>query len=585
MNRWSLILLVLGLTLWSSSPLQADDHIKGRYLVSSYTARQYNAGTQNWDIVQDSKGIIYIANRNGVLIYDGFDWLLTPNSLETPLRSIAITHDDVVYAGSVGEFGVLEADSIGNPVYRSLSSGLEDVIADVWETHATSTHVYFATRNKIYVLNLENDQLSTVPSPQNAFQRSFKVHDSVFAGVPNRGLFEIKGDSLIRLAGLDTLTSEVVNSILEAPVFSGSEMGLFILTNSRKTFHYGLDTQIMTRIDEDNGSEYKIPAQTYRARNLRNGDFMFATLSNGVVITDSMFNIKHVINREHGLMVDMTLNVMEDRDGSIWAALNNGLSRVDFHNNILSWNTDSEFTGGVFYVPKEAYETKSGQLNQDGILSLTESNGLSTNTDNYVSSSDDGQIILISHNGVFNLSSGDSVMLSMYLDFGQINLQNIKQISRKSPSERFVLSDGELFNVSEIDENEHPSVVNLLPFLRREPFNVMKLIDSTQVWLGSTDALFKVNLNEFPSFDKPFHSIIHAVYLNQDSLLSRNLIGEARVLSIPFGQANVTFQYGSTRTIYGYTPRFESMLEGYDENWSAWSSEKNRTYTNLSNGR
>lgn len=734
MSRWSFILLVLGVTLWSTSPLQADDHIKGRYLVQNYTARQYNAGTQNWDIVQDSKGVIYFANRHGVLIYDGFDWLLTPNSLETPLRSIAITQEDEVYVGSVGEFGVLEADSIGNPTYRSLSDGLDEVIADVWETHATSTHVYFVTRSKIFALNLQNDQITSVTSPQNAFQRSFAVHEKVLVGVPNRGMYEIIGDSLVSLAGFETFGSEVVNSVLEAPVYEGSESGIFILTNSRKTFHYGLDTGNLVRIDSDSGSDFKIPDQTYRARNLRNGDFIFATLSNGVVITDSSFNIKHIINRDHGLLVDMTLNVLEDRDGSIWAALNNGISRVDYHNNILTWNTDSEFAGGVlsldeykgnlfigtssglfkvetsgtvnhdalteipgstyqifdmevlenrnadlliiagstnlsyyngsvirpvleesvfvltqsrlqpgrfylglrngwaildvvvnrngrlaileyrkfeippfefrsieedstgglwlgsrfngvFYVPREAYETKNGLLNQNIILSLTESNGLISNSDNYVSITDGGQIILISPNGVFNLSSVDTISISTKSDFSQLNLRNITQISRRSGSEQFVLSNGELFGVSGFEENAQTKVVNLLPFLRQEPFNVMKLIDSTQVWLGSADALFRVNLNELPSFDQSFHTIIHSVYLDQDSLLSRNLIQEGRILNIPYGQANVTFQYGSTRNIYGYTPRFESKLEGYDEFWSGWSIEKNRTYTNLSNGR
>lgn len=733
MSRWSFILLVIGATLWGTSPLQADDHIKGKYLVSNYTARQYNAGTQNWDLVQDSKGIIYVANRNGVLIYDGYDWLLTPNSLETPLRSIAITEDDIVYTGSVGEFGVIETDSIGNPTYRSLSAGLDEIISDVWETHTTSTHVYFATRSRVYALNRESGQLSSVESPQNAFQRSFKAHGKIFVGVPNRGIFEIERDSLVSLPGFNLFEGEVVNSILEAPDYGQSEMGLFILTNSRKTYHYGLDTGVLVRVDEENGSDYKIPDQTYRARNLRNGDFMFATLSNGVVITDSKFTIKHIINRDHGLIVDMTLNVMEDRDGSIWVALNNGISRVDFHNNILSWNTDSEFAGGVlslehyngrlfigtssglfkvetsgivnqdalteipgstyqifdmevlenrnaelliiagstnlsyyngsvirpvleesvfvltqsqhqpgrfflglrngwaildvvvnrngrlaiqeyrkfeippfefrsieedstgglwlgsrfngvFYIPKEAFETKNGQLDQDTILSLTESNGLSSNSDNYVSVSEDGQIMLISPNGVFNLFSGDSISLTPNNELSQLNLRNSTQLSRRSRNEYFVLSNGELYSVSVIEEALQTEVVNLLPFLRQEPFNVMKSTDSNLIWLGSVDALFRVDLNDFPKFDQQFHTTIHAVYLDQDSLLSRNLIGAGLELNIPYGQVNVTFQYGSTRNIYGYTPRFESKLEGYDENWSGWSTEKNRTYTNLTNG-
>ncbi len=732
MKWWSFVALVIGGTLLSASPVQADEHIKGRYLVNNFTARQYNAGTQNWDMVQDSRGVIYVANRNGVLTYDGFDWLLTPNSLETPLRSIAITEDDVVYVGSVGEFGVLVADSIGNPAYKSLSGNLDDVISDVWETHTTSSYVYFATRNRIYVLNRRNDRLTSINPPQNGFQRSFKVHNKIYVGVSTRGLYQVDGDSLVALPGLALLGNEVVNSVLEAPGINGSEEGIYILTNSRKTFHYGLDTAALVRVDDDVSSTFKIPEQTYRARNLRNGDFMFATLSSGVVITDSAFNIKHIINRDHGLMVDMTLNVMEDRDGSIWAALNNGISRVDMYNNILTWNTDSEFAGGVlslrkykgslfigtssgllkvetsdsvnhdalteipgptiqifdmevlenrnaelliiagstnlsyydglqirplieesvfvltksqrqpgrfylglrdgwaildvtvnrngrlsiqdyqkfeippfefrsieeditgglwlgsrfhgvFYVPRDAYETKNSQLKRESILSLTESNGLASNSDNFITKSEE-KIILIAPNGVFNLTSEDSITLTAHDQLGHIRLQNIIQIEKGFENQRYLLSNGGLFRVSNLGANGESDVVNLLPFLRQEPFNVMEFVDSSQIWLGSSDALFKVNLKDFPLNRERFHTIIHGVYLDQDSLVSRNIIGIDRELSVPFGRANITFQFGSTRSIYGYTPRFESKLEGYDENWSGWSTEKNRTYTNLTNG-
>jgi signal transduction histidine kinase len=733
MGRWSIILVVTGILLFTASPIQADDHIKGRYLVTNYTARQYNAGTQNWDVVQDSKGVIYIANRNGVLTYDGHDWLLTPNSLETPLRSLAISEDDQVYVGSVGEFGVLEADSIGNPLYRLLSGDIDHIITDVWETHTTSSYVYFATRSKVYALNTLTDSLSTILSPQSGFQRSFKVYDKVLVGVTSNGLYQLESDSLVALPGFNDFGIEVINSVLEAPNLNGSEQGIYILTNSRKTFHYGLDTNQLRRMDTDAGDEFKIPVQTYRAKNLSNGSFIFATLSNGIVITDSLFNVKHVINRDHGLSVDMTLNVFEDRDGSVWGAMNNGLSRVDFQNNIIMWNTDSEFAGGVlslteykgnlfigtssgllkvetnsegnpdalteisgstyqifdmevfknrnaellmiagstnlayfdgtttrsvidesvfviaqsertpgrfflglrngwavldvsanrngrlsildfrklelppfefrsieedstggvwlgsrfngvFYIPREAYETKSGELEPDLIKVLSQSSGLSSNSDNYVVKIGN-EVALIASDGLFSLEVADSIQISEHSILGQVKLGNISQVSIVNDRQNFILSNGELYRFQVSEENGQISLTNVLPFLGQEPFSVMHLTNSNEVWVGSADALFKVNLESFPSYTEPFNTIIHSVYLSQDSLISRSLLGQSTILSIPYGQANVTFQYGSTRYIYGYTPRFESKLEGYDGNWSGWSVEKARTYTNLSNGR
>ena len=42
--------------------------------IINYSKRTYNAGTQNWKIGQDKQGIIYVANNECLLSFDGNYW-------------------------------------------------------------------------------------------------------------------------------------------------------------------------------------------------------------------------------------------------------------------------------------------------------------------------------------------------------------------------------------------------------------------------------------------------------------------------------------------------------------------------------
>jgi hypothetical protein len=46
--------------------------------IINYEKEKYYAGTQNWGIVQDKKGILYFANNEGLLSFDGTSWEVYP---------------------------------------------------------------------------------------------------------------------------------------------------------------------------------------------------------------------------------------------------------------------------------------------------------------------------------------------------------------------------------------------------------------------------------------------------------------------------------------------------------------------------
>ena len=111
----SLLFLSLFIAINSSVVAQI-----GLPLIKNYSPEDYKGGIQNWQIAQDQRGVIYIANNFGLLQFDGIHWKTYIVSKALKLRSIAIHDDGKIFAGCQGDFGYFEADSIGTLKYHSL---------------------------------------------------------------------------------------------------------------------------------------------------------------------------------------------------------------------------------------------------------------------------------------------------------------------------------------------------------------------------------------------------------------------------------------------------------------------------------
>lgn len=86
----------------------------------NYSLSEYNAGNQNWDISKGEDGKIYVANNNGLLVFDGLKWSLHELPNKTTIRSV-LPVKDKIYTGSYEEFGYWKKNEKGSLVYTSLS--------------------------------------------------------------------------------------------------------------------------------------------------------------------------------------------------------------------------------------------------------------------------------------------------------------------------------------------------------------------------------------------------------------------------------------------------------------------------------
>ena len=79
--------IFLGLLFSSLLPailLAQSDRIEGLSFIHNIEAEEYGEHPQNWDIVQDDRGMFYIANGNGVIEYDGetFKLIEVPKNID-----------------------------------------------------------------------------------------------------------------------------------------------------------------------------------------------------------------------------------------------------------------------------------------------------------------------------------------------------------------------------------------------------------------------------------------------------------------------------------------------------------------------
>ena len=74
-------------------------------LLDHFTPNDYQGGIQNWAFDQNSEGVLYVANNDGLLEFDGRKWNKydVPNS--TRLRAVKVDSHDRIFVGGQGQIG------------------------------------------------------------------------------------------------------------------------------------------------------------------------------------------------------------------------------------------------------------------------------------------------------------------------------------------------------------------------------------------------------------------------------------------------------------------------------------------------
>ncbi len=302
--------------------------------IHNYVADDYNAGRQNFSILQDYRGLMYFANADAaVLTFDGARWrrIAVPN---TVVLSLAQGRNDTIFVGAKNQFGLLQRTPSGDLRFKSLKPLLPKQIQSfgpVWQVeinpvdssviYLTGMHLFIYKNGRIKVIKVDSI------SHKSLFLRLFKVYNKIYVSVKYRGLYTIEPKGLKFVPHSDTLW--VAMAMLPYPKHQ-----IFIVSFFQGGFLYNFHEfrHITTPIDSF------LIRKVYRAIDIRNRYYAFALIPGGVLITDYMFEPVQFINSQKGLYNDKVLNMYLDRGGNLWLALDNGISSVALFSPFTEFN-------------------------------------------------------------------------------------------------------------------------------------------------------------------------------------------------------------------------------------------------------
>ena len=304
---------------------QAQINKNGVPLITNYEAEDYDAHVQNWAIIQDNRAYMYFGNTHGILEYNGKSWRKIETSNNSMVRSLAVaTSSNTVFVGAVDEFGYLAPNEIGLLEYKSLFQKLDinQKIGDVWKTYTKGDTAYFCTYDNIFIFN-KFEFVKKINLIKRSTGFSYLIGNDIYVSNLEYGLLKISKDTLVNINGGEFYKEKNISSIIKI------NKDKFLITTFQKgAFIFNLKTGESEQFFNDEVMSIALKGVLYHAIKLNNGDFAFALVYNGLLITDKKGNIVNHLTDNDGLYGDNMLFYLYQRDGPLWVAKNTGISKL-----------------------------------------------------------------------------------------------------------------------------------------------------------------------------------------------------------------------------------------------------------------
>ncbi|VXD11545.1 triple tyrosine motif-containing protein [Marinoscillum sp. 108] len=451
---------------------------KGVPNIRNFTYDEYQAGAQNWSILQDDQGRMLFGNNYGLLEYNGRDWsLITQPTNKTVVWSIYKGRDSTIYIGAQNEFGYLKINNAGQKRYISLLSKVPEdsrEFSDIWAILETSSGIHFHARGAVYIY--KDDTINVIKTPMiDGFS---KIGDSILVQDRSFNIYVVKPTGLRKvISGAD-----VQGTVLR--IFDNHHGGLQLVTQDHGilTFENG---KIVP--EKHISSAFMQGHKIQCLYKLRNDYLAVGTVGAGLLILDDAFRPIQWLNKSNGLQSNTILAIGSDHIGNLWVATETGIDYVQtaiplykiadnyelegtvsstlIHNDKLYVGTNS----GVFYTEWNDQENPLTPT-----LHFKQIKGLSGQVWNLHLI--DGQIYVCQHEGLYRIEGSSAIRI-----FEGTGVWNLIPIREGNPKyylqgaydgiHLFELSDGDFRYLRKIEGFEETS-------------RIIELDDKNNIWMA-----------------------------------------------------------------------------------------------------
>lgn len=304
--------------------------------VYNYSQKEYSAGTQNWRVSQDALGVVYVANNQGLLSYDGNRWELHFLPKKRIARCV-FADENRVYVGSFEEFGYFERNHQNQLIYTSLRNKIPNYQFqndEVWQIFKHQNKIYFQTFASYFTFDGHSvEAFNPKPAPFGLYA----VNKSVYMQGIESDFYELSdSNELILLLKREKLNNDLVIEVIphgEKLILVTIRNGLFLFspkTNELTPFKTDFD-QKLSKISVN------------RALKTSDNTLILGSLNEGIFALDLENGRKQWnIDKSNGLKNNTVLGLFEDAQNNLWVALDNGIAYVHKQSKLSYFNLHSD---------------------------------------------------------------------------------------------------------------------------------------------------------------------------------------------------------------------------------------------------
>lgn len=325
--------------------------------IKNFTHTDYNASTEVYDVKQDKNGILYFANNDGLLTFDGSYWKIYPLPNKGNIKAIEIDPSGRIFVGGQDEIGYFFPDGNGILRYHSIKNLMPQKarqFADIWSIVLFNNEVFFRTIECVFEYN--NNEIKTFDAP-GGWRLLSKAGTQLFAEDKDEGLMLFKDfqwqPCRTQLQTADLHITGVMDYNKDTVLVTTLKQGLFLLTGS-------------TLIKKPTAIDAILHNDLVNcARKIGSDRYAIGTKSRGLIIIDGKGNMVETFSSNEGLQNNNVLGLLLDRDKNLWLGLESGIDFINYNTSV-----------------KRIYTSKENQIKSnavsvfDGKLFIGTSNGL-----------------------------------------------------------------------------------------------------------------------------------------------------------------------------------------------------------------
>lgn len=307
----------------------------GHYFMTHYSHNSESLDQANFDLLQDDKGVICIANRSGILKFDGNSWEYIHTS--SSIFSLALdTEDNTLYMAGYGGFGKVALGENYQQVYLPLQDSSQRV-KNIYSLILKDKILYGLGEDALYTYQLSSGEIKKITHDYAG--ELYELH------LINNQLYvstEVSGLKLIQNGEIKEAKNKIFEQLEVA--FAKSH------ATSNNTLIGTLDGKLylmkkgdVSQIEINDPDNYLLNSDFTDAVWVNDSLVALSSLKGGVIFINlKNREIEQIINYQTGLPDNEILAISRDINGGIWVAHNAGLTRISPH---LPFHTYSNYEG------------------------------------------------------------------------------------------------------------------------------------------------------------------------------------------------------------------------------------------------